>query len=254
MKIHPVKNVKGDSNRYCGPAALSIVTGMTTGEAARLLRTLSGKASIKGTTSGQMQRAFKACGVSMKPIYVKPAPAKTMTKRDPFSGLVLGSYVEDRPTMTQWLKDSQAIRKPGRVFLISAGHHWQIVSGRRFCCGIVKQIISITDKKANRRARVENVYELTVADRITIPASARKPKAGATTCPFRRDLKALEKKHGFKGKVERDGDWVDYMIPACQTFPLGFGTPHYDWAETLNRVEMALEDPSVLDDNGWLTL
>lgn len=254
MKIHPVKNVKGDSNRYCGPAALSIVTGMTTGEAARLLRAQSGKASIKGTSSGQMARAFKSCGVTMKTVWIKPAEAKVRTKRDPFDGRVIGTYTETRPTLTQWLKDSQSIRTTGRVFLVSAGHHWQIITGRRFCCGIVKEIISITDKRANRRARVENVFELTTSGRITIPNNARKPKASAAVCPYRRDLKMLEKQHGFKGKVERDRDWIDYVVPKCETFPLGFGTMHHDWAETLSRVEMALEDPTVLDDSGWLSL
>jgi len=254
VKIHPVKNAKGDSNRYCGPAALSIVTGMTTGEAARLLRAQSGKASIKGTSSGQMQRAFKACGVTMKTIWFKPAEPKVMKKRLPGTNWVIGSYTETRPTLTQWLKDSQSIRTTGRVFLVSAGNHWQIITGRRFCCGIVKDIISITDKRANRRARVENVFELTATGRITIPGTARKPKASTTVCPYRRDLKALEKKHGFKGKIERDRDWIDYVVPKCDTFPLGFGTMHHDWAETLGRVEMTLEDPNVLDDDGWLSL
>lgn len=253
MKIYPVKNVKGDSNKYCGPAALSIVTGMTTGEAARLLRHQSGKASIKGTTHGQMQRAFKACGVTMKSIWIKPAEAKVRTKRDPFDGRVIGTYVEDRPTLTQWLKDSQSIRTSGRVFLVSAGHHWQIITGRRFCCGITKQIVSITDKKANRRARVEAVYELTAIGRITIPAAARKPKASATIHPCRRELKALERKHGFKGKLERDGDWVDYVVSPCEVFPDGLSTMHHDWFETLNRVELALDDPSIIED-GYVSM
>jgi hypothetical protein len=254
MKINPVKNEKGDSNRYCGPAALSIVTGMTTGEAARLLRHLSGKASIKGTTHGQMQRAFRACGIQMNPRAVKPAPAKTMTKRMPGTDWVIGSYIETRPTMTQWLKDTQAIRNHGRVFLVSAGHHWQIITGRRFCCGITKQIVPITDKKANRRARVEAVYELVCVGSIKIPDYARKPKASATIHPCRRELKALEKKHGFKGKLERDGDWVDYVVPPCEVFPIGLSTLHHDWFETLNRVELALDDPSILDDEGCLSM
>jgi hypothetical protein len=254
VKIHPVKNATGDNNRYCGPAALSIITGMTTGEAARLLRFLSGKASIKGTTTGQMMRAFKNCGVTMKPLRIKRGQAKRMTKRDPHSGILLGSYIEDRPTITQWLKDTQDIRTAGRVFLVDAGNHWQIITGRRFCCGIVKEIISITDKRANRRARVQSVHELTVDNRIVIPSTAIKPKASTSVCPYRKELKALEKKHGFKGKVERDRGWIDYVVPKCETFPLGFGTMHHDWAETLGRVEMALEDPNILDDDGWLSL
>ena len=226
MKINPVNNAKGDLNRYCGPAALSIVTGMATGEAARLLRHHSGKASIKGTTDGQMIRAFRACGVTMKPIYFKPAEAK-----------VIRGKTETRPTLTQWLRDSQSIRTPGRVFLISAGHHWQIISGRRFCCGRTKAIVSITAKGTNRRARVENVYELTVTDKIIIPAVAKKPSRAESIDPYRKRLAALEREMGFKGKIVRFDSVVrDYVVPPCPAFPQGLSTMHHGWDETYGRV------------------
>lgn len=39
LQIKPVNHgkVKADKNRYCGPSAISAITGMTTGEAARLI-------------------------------------------------------------------------------------------------------------------------------------------------------------------------------------------------------------------------
>ncbi len=246
MKIHPVKHGKGDKNRYCGPAALSIVTGMTTGEAARLLRHLSGKASIKGTSTSQMRNAFAKCGVSMKPVVVKPQPPKARPMIDPWTRQVCGTYTEARPTLTQWLKDSQDIRTPGRVFLVSAGHHWQIITGRRFCCGRTGEIVSIRDKKANRRGRVRAVYELFTNAGISIPVIARKPKA--YTDPAKKVLQALEREHGFKGKIEFDGGFKDYVIPACNLFPEGLYTMHHGWADTLERIEAAIEDPSLIVD------
>ena len=41
MKIKAVNNSISEPNRYCGPAVISAVTGMNTGEAARLIRPLT---------------------------------------------------------------------------------------------------------------------------------------------------------------------------------------------------------------------
>lgn len=250
MKIHPVNHAKGDTNRYCGPSAISIVTGMSSGEAARLLRTTCGKDLIKGTTDGQMARALRSCGIRMIPVKVKQQRSVAMRKACSVKATSPETYTETRPTMTQWLKDSQAIRTPGRVFLIAAGNHWQIVSGRRFCCGRTRDIVSITDKKANRRARVECVYEL-AADKITIPSMCRKPKA--TIDPDRKRLKQVEKENGFKGRLAMNIGVKDYEVEPCALFPHGFSTMHHDWSETLGRVLHCM-DPEVyasLADNDY---
>ena len=46
MKIKAVNNSTSDVNNYCGPAVISAVTGMTTGEAARLIRHVSGQKMV----------------------------------------------------------------------------------------------------------------------------------------------------------------------------------------------------------------
>ena len=48
IKIKAVNNSTSDVNNYCGPAVISAVTGMTTGEAARLIRHVSGQKMVKG--------------------------------------------------------------------------------------------------------------------------------------------------------------------------------------------------------------
>lgn len=237
MKIHPVNHAKGDINRYCGPSAISIVTGMASGEAARLIRATSQAKQVQGTSDWQMKVALAKCGITMRAVNVKPQPAK-----------IIRGKTETRPTLTQWYRDTQALRSSGRVFLVSAGYHWQIITGRRFCCGRVKAIVSITAKGTNRRARVDGVYELTATDRIAIPAIAKKPKASSKVHPARKALAAIEKAHGFKGKlVQWDRGFYDYTVEAHddrEFFRFGFTTMHHDWFDTLERVRYCL-DPEV---------
>jgi hypothetical protein len=71
--------------------------------------------------------------------------------------------------------------------------------------------------------------------------------------PDLRDLRKLLKKHGLKGRVVRDTDWTDYVIEPTEKFPKGIQTCHYDWSETLDRIEEALEHPDHLDEQGWLS-
>lgn len=230
MQIHPVSHPKTGGNKFCGPAAISIVTGMDTGQAARLIRTTNRMRKVTGTTDAQMMRALRACGISMIRHYDGDGKAK------------------DRPTVTQWLRDSQKMRTPGRVFLVDAAHHWQIITGRRFCCGIVREIISIKDKRANRRGRVKAVYELLVHDKIVIPAEATEEKARFVD-PARERLKKEEREHGFKGLLDRQGGFVDYVVPPCDVFPRGFSTMHHDWHTTLERVLHYVDDLAAYEED-----
>lgn len=84
-------------------------------------------------------------------------------------------------------------------------------------------------------------------------AAAKKTRKRKPVDPDLRDLRKLLKKHGLKGRVVRDGDWTDYVIEPTEEFPKGIKTIHYDWRETLDRIEEALEHPDHLDEGGWLS-
>jgi hypothetical protein len=56
----------GHRNRYCGPAALSALTGITAEDAARLLRKVTGKRSIKGCPTWGVVNALKEMGLEVK--------------------------------------------------------------------------------------------------------------------------------------------------------------------------------------------
>ena len=226
LKIKPINHgtTKADRNRYCGPSVISAITGMTTGEAARLIRHVGGRKSIKGSSTWEVKRSLDLCGIK--------------SKRTTF-GLTL-----DRSkgvTLAGWLKGTVKERTADRVFLIVAGWHWQLVQGRRYVCGIVGDVVSIKDKKIKRRARVAEVYELTSIGKITTPSEATKPKQ--TTNNFRGKAQRLAKKMGMEISIERTGYgdnsyWIDYE-GEDDYVDLGVIEGHcsYDWYEVLDKLE-----------------
>ena len=226
LKIKPVNHgaVKADKNRYCGPSVISAITGMTSGEAARLIRHVGGRKSIKGSTTWEVKRSLDLCGIE--------------SKRTTF-GLTLGR--SKGVTLAGWLKGTVKERTADRVFLIVAGWHWQLVQGRRYVCGIVGDVVSIKDKKIKRRARVSEVYELTSMGAITTPSEAIKPKH--TTNSFRGKAQRLAKKMGMEIGIERTGYgdnsyWIDYE-GEDDYVELGIIEGHcsYDWYEVLGKLE-----------------
>lgn len=159
LNIKPVLHVKGDRNRYCGPSAISAITGMNTGEAARMIRHVGGRKSVKGSADWEVRRVLESCGIR--------------SNRETF-GLKLGK--SKGPTLAAWLRHTVKERTAKRVFLIVAGWHYQLVQGRRIVCGILGEPTSIRDKRVKRRARVAEVFELHSMGNICKPPEAIKPK------------------------------------------------------------------------------
>lgn len=223
-KITPVKHPTKGKNRFCGPAAISILTGADTGQAAALLRQVSGKRSIMGTHSHHIHAALRKLGYNV-------------------GGVRLYPDREQRPTLAAWLRETKSSRG-GTTYLIAAGNHWQVVQGRRYCCGLTGEVVSIRDE---RRARVSEVYEIARVTSIKIEEVApavRRPKD--TEAPARRKAKALAARHDIEIEVER---WSGYsrIIVWGPKWADGYDSKdvdpytgdHYaeDWADALERVE-----------------
>lgn len=199
LTIKPVNHgsTRADRNNFCGPSVISAITGMTTGEAARLIRFVGQRKTIKGTYNYEVTRALRKCGIR--------------AERNSF-GLELGRT--NGPTLAGWLKATVKERTADRVFLIVAGWHWQLVQGRRIVCGILGKPTSIRDKRVKRRARVAYVWELFAGDTITIPPEARKPKRKPDpNAAARRKAKKLMAQYGFE--VEYEYDMQTYWV--CMT-------------------------------------
>jgi hypothetical protein len=159
LKLNQIVDEKGNTNRYCGPSAISAVTGMPTGSAAKLLRIVGGRKAIKGAYVGEVKSALYKCN-----IIAEPSKPTTLGVKMPDGTDRRTWSQEPRVTLAQWLKHSKTIRTSGRIFLIVAGNHYQLVSGRKFTCGRVRDIISIRAKGVKRRSRVERVFELTARE------------------------------------------------------------------------------------------
>ena len=194
MKIKNVNNSTSDVNRYCGPAVISAVTGMTTGEAARLIRHVSGQRKVTGSHTFHVLRALALCNIHNR----------KMTVRTAFSA----------PTLNQWLKGSKDMRTSGRVFLIVAGNHFQLVEGRRYVCGRTRDIVSVRSKLVKRRCRVETVHELISEGRIQIPNAARKPVdyAASNRAKAQRLAKKMEVKINIERYYDYDNRFSQYWV------------------------------------------
>lgn len=215
IRLRPV-NHGPKRNRYCGPSALSILTGIDTGRAAALLRRVSGAPRIRGTSSGAVKTALWNLGIHMS--------WTAMAGR--------------RPTLTQWLKLTRTLRGDN-TYLLAVGHHWAIIQGRRWACGIVGKPVPLKDSP-KRRARVTEVYVLSRLSKVKLDTvvppikrpidTERKPRAEA---------KALAALHGIEIEV---GD----PSPDCIYVSTGLlgpdQDPHegdhyvYSWSEALTRV------------------
>lgn len=223
-KLKPVKRAAKGHNRFCGPAAISIIAGVDTAEAAAVLRLVSRKRSITGTTNWEVLRSLALLGYK----------AASVAKVDPLKP-------KNNPTLAAWLKSDE--RDGQSLYLIAAGHHWQVVQGRRFCCGITKDIVSIRDEKVKRRARVTAVFKIEQERKVALAdVLPAKPKVKDTEATVRRKAKRLAAEHNIEIETYRDNDYQSIIVWGPKNVDLDndpFEGDHYaeDWADALYRVE-----------------
>lgn len=226
--MHPVTHGK-TKNRFCGPAAISIITGIDTGTAAALMRLKTGRRQITGASHWELEKVLQSLGFFTTSVFDCP-------------------LVKKRPTLASWLKTSVADRTAGKMFLVSAGHHWQVVSGRRYCCGITGEIVSVRSDRVKRRARVRAVYEVVRADASISPkreaVKLLAPVAKSRSSDYAKAGRArqLAKDHGieldFDGLTVADGVWV-YGPAGTPEDSDPYAGERYctDWEDVLERVE-----------------
>lgn len=219
MKLHQIHG----KNRYCGPAAISAITGASTDDAAYAIRCRSGQRFVKGSEDRHVLEALLESGVFAERAYSAPTG----------KGL----------TFAQWRRHSKGDRKAGVVFLVIAGNHYQVVSGRRATCGRLREIVSIADKRLKQRARVCAVWKLIAPSKITPPVQPKRSKDRHASA--RAKARRLAKKHGCLIDVEYMGaDYgTDYWVygpdhvEADKDYPFEGDHICYHWDDVVERIE-----------------
>lgn len=211
---------KADRNRYCGPAVISALTGMTTAEAARLLRHVSGKRSITGVYTRHLLQALKMCGIHItnKTFDLKP-----------------------KPTLARFLDSGDLW--PCVTHLIVAGNHFQLVRDQQYVCGKTVDVVTVRNKKVKRRARVAQVFEL-VTDGIVIPPQARKPKRTVQNNKARLNCLTLADQLGISIDITYDVYGWLYQICADEDYTaMGVidGCNCDDWDEVYAKLQQIEE-------------
>lgn len=211
ITLHPVTRATKASNRFCRPAVLSILTGLDTADTARLLRKVSGKRSIKGTATRHLHAALAELGIAVAPF---PTHREATT-----CGLKPVTFV-------QWERRSRPVRGNDTILLVM-GHHWAVVQGRRYACGISRAPVPFS-KVPHRCARVTEAYRLTRVD--TKPFGAPPPPAPKPPNPDRIEAQRLATLYGIRIEDgDARGEWWVWGPTRCYDsdglWPDGEGDP-----------------------------
>ena len=149
LKWHPVRKLK-KGNSYCGPAVVSILTGVNTDEAARVIRSCGYRLIVKASSTGEITRTLEKFGLQC---HLRPW------------GDFLINYA----------------RKPG-TFLVLYRHHWAIVGNGKYVCSHHREPFPVEgptppSRVINWKAPVTYVREVTGELSGTRPAEMQKKKA-----------------------------------------------------------------------------
>ena len=223
-------------NRWCGPGAISILTGCSTDDASRLIRTVSGKRSTTRMSVSDMITVLEAFGFSLY-------------RDEDYRHL----DASKRPTLNQWFNRKQV--KPWQTFLVDAGHHFQIVQGDLYTDNIVKDLIAFEDMDRGKRRRFGTAWQLyeptegirmpsRIRGRAVVLGSHLKQQA-AQTASVSRKARALARE--LDVSIDLD-DWRDYgqiWIYVASSFEEKHGDPWEDgeghvrhsWNEVIDSLE-----------------
>lgn len=239
MNLRPVNNT---GNGYCGPAAVSIITGLGTAEAASLMRAHSGATFIKSASYGEVFAAFRALGcVVEEATDLLPAGHWARNRKDQL-------------TFLQWIRSTRG-KRGNDMLLVADSSHYRVVRGTAYNCSMTKEPVHVADAP-RQRSRIERVWRVRkvgpVQPSVTAVTTVKKATdAQRAAQKARARAKALIALHPqIEAEVERsDGEfriWVTCPFlenEACD--PLGVlpgdiyeGDHIVDgWVEALERVE-----------------
>lgn len=138
MRLHKVKH----DHRglcWCGPAAVSALTGRGTAEIIAILKQVSGRRRIKGVYNGWIAKALQRLGYSM---------------------FLRNVYGANKPTLARWTREHPVTRRT-KFLLIQVTGHYVVVHGRKLIDSRYKDGVFLGQAKGLRRKRVRKVFIVT---------------------------------------------------------------------------------------------
>lgn len=183
LKIKNVTHGTRNYNRYCGPGAISALTGVTAERAAKLIAETRGitptrmKAfaknsqrtgrgfGIKGTAEHEMQHVLRKLGYNS--VRIDPednyftSNRLDVTQDNGLSPYAIARKIDAghcRPTLKQW--DDNRTRDTD-AYLVVLSTHYVVVQGDKIVDNQLLTIRTLSEAKHYTRARVQTVYRIT---------------------------------------------------------------------------------------------
>ncbi len=214
-----IRPVNFTTNKYCGPAALSAITGMDTATAAREIRSRSHQKRVTGSHPRHVLAVLKSLGFHA---------------RQDFTSYYGGDFRE-------WAAET-AEERGDNVYLIVAGNHYRVVQGDKYVCGISREIVSVDDAPVSSRVRSKTtqIFLITKVDEVELPTPY---KVVDEQAKVRRDAKKIMKKYNVEVERESMGDrtWIYYLWNPTNELHL-YQTGCIDWFEILHVLEDAVAE------------
>lgn len=134
MKLH---NIVNTGNGYCGPAAISAITGLTTAESAAAIRIYGGarRRAIKSAYLYELKYTLQKLGYEVEE-----------------AGVQGGGDRKKMPTLARWLRERE---DPSAMTLVFVTSHFAVVKGRKYIDNHTGKPVWIS-KAPGRRRRVRN--------------------------------------------------------------------------------------------------
>lgn len=163
---HKTDHMGRRKNRYCGPSAVSAITGAPTGHIAAMIRERFNRKMITGTGSDEVltvledlgytaTREWYAIGGGEYEDVFYPWPRDAERRSNDSK-----QYARQAPTLAAWLKQTRERRHATKAaYLVVAGWHWAVVQGDRYVCGLTECVVP-TKKAPGRRSRVVQAFEV----------------------------------------------------------------------------------------------
>ena len=226
-------------NRWCGPGAISILTGCSTDDASRLIRTVSGKRSTTGTSARDLGVVLEAFGFGLY-------------RDEDYRHL----DTIKRPTLKQWIDKKQI--EPWHTFLVDAGCHFQVVQGDLYTDNIVKDLIAFEDMDRGKRRRFGAAWHLydettegikmpsRIRGRAVVLGSHLKQQA-AQTASVSRKVRALARELDVAIDLTDWRDMEHIYLSVSDDFEREHGDPweddhiRFSWEEVLAELEQERE-------------